>query len=294
MTWNDYYADEEIKAQLKAISESTRVDEQMVRRSVYGSNGRPSGLPIVLLHGPPGTGKTQGMKVVAAQTNKHLYILSLKGLVAQSQVRDLFGAILEELASLRDAIVFIDECEEFFQARSSFEGYASVEVQHHKHIVTTFIQWADGLEKRDVQAHGLLLCLATNMKDALDSAILDRARKHIQFHLPNRAQRLDWWTRHSRHLGSSQHVELAAISEGLSFRGLWAASEQAIEEALSESGEVPSALAYRRSIKSLLAESQKTLIGIAKQLVQGTRTSLSWLNEIAWARQNVMSLRSRF
>ena len=26
------------------------------------------------------------------------------------------------------------------------QGYASVEVQHQKHIVTTLIQWADGLD----------------------------------------------------------------------------------------------------------------------------------------------------
>ncbi|CAK0873200.1 unnamed protein product [Prorocentrum cordatum] len=93
LTWNEYYADDEIKAQLRAISESTPADEQVLRRSVYGSNGRPSGPPIVLLHGPPGTGKTQGMRVVAAQTKKTLYMLSLKGLVGQNQIRDLFGAI---------------------------------------------------------------------------------------------------------------------------------------------------------------------------------------------------------
>ena len=86
------------------------------------------------------------------------------------------------------------------------QGYASVEVQHQKHIVTTLIQWADGLEKHDFGAHGLLLCLATNMKDALDPAISDRARKHIEFHLPSKAQRLDWWERHSRHLRSSEHT----------------------------------------------------------------------------------------
>ena len=186
-----------------------------------------------------------------------------------------------------------DECEEFFQSCSSFEGYASVEVQHQKHIVTTFIQWADGLEKHDVGAHGLLLCLATNMKDALDPAISDRARKHIEFHLPSKAQRLDWWERHSRHLRSSEHMQLARVSEGLSFRGLWAAAEKAIEVSMNKSGEPPSSLDYKRCVTSLLAQPQRTPIAIAKDLMWGTRSLFNWLNEFAWARQNVQFLRSR-
>ena len=52
------------------------------------------------------------MKVVAAQTKKDLYVLSLQGLVMQGQIRD----VLEELASLRDAIVFLDACEDFFKS----------------------------------------------------------------------------------------------------------------------------------------------------------------------------------
>jgi len=260
---------------------------------VYGKNVGPSGPPIVLLHGPPGTGKTQGMKVVAAQTKKHLYVLSLKGLVAHSHIRELFSAILEELASLRDAIVFLDECEEFFQSRSSFEGYASVEVQHQKHLVTTFIQWADGLEKQDFGAHGLLLCLATNMKNALDPAISDRARKHIEFHLPNKMQRLDWWKRHAQHLGSSEHMQLARVSEGLSFRGLWAASEKAIEVSMSRSREPPSSSDYKRCVTALLAQPQKTPTEMARDMMWGVRNFLNGVNEFAWALGNYDSLRSR-
>merc|ERR1719433_2655776 len=96
LTWDEYSADEELKAQLKAISSLTEQRQgHDIRVQVYGNDARPSGPPIVLLHGPPGTGKTQGMKVVAAQTEKHLYVLSLKGLVAHGQIRDLFAAILE-------------------------------------------------------------------------------------------------------------------------------------------------------------------------------------------------------
>ena len=104
LTWEEYCA-EELNAHLKAISSLT--DQgcgQAMHVQVNGKNTQPSGPPIVLLHGPPGTGKTQGMKVMAVQTKKNLYILSLKGLVANSQIRDIFSAILEELASLRDAI----------------------------------------------------------------------------------------------------------------------------------------------------------------------------------------------
>merc|ERR1712029_227405 len=109
--------------------------------------------------------------------------------------------------------------------------------------------------------------------------ISDRARKHIEFHLPNKVQRLDWWARHSRHLRSSDHMQLAKVSGGLSFRGLWAASEKAIEATMNRSGEPPSILDYKRCVTSLLAQPHKTPIEIAKELMWGTRNLFNWLNE---------------
>ena len=298
LTWDEYLADDELKVQLKAVASITdRSREKEMRMRVHGNNAIPSGPPIMLLYGPPGTGKTYGMKVVAAQTKKNLYILSLKGLVGNGQIREVFSAILQELASMRDAIVFLDECEEFFESRASFGSYNSVDIVHKKHIVTTFIQWADGLAKGDFTDHGLLLCLATNMKDALDPAVADRARKQIEFKLPNHAQRLRWWTRHARHLGSSasqpkssalpllsgdpwelalksqasEHEHLARLSEGLSFRNLWAVSEQALEAALSRSAQEPSFEDYKRCVVSLRPQA---LLEMAKKALVYTRHGL--------------------
>ena len=72
--------EEQLKAQLKAISSLTD-------QSLYGKNAQQSEPPIVLLRGPLGTEKTQGMEVVAAQTKKDLYVLSHNGLVAHSQIQ---------------------------------------------------------------------------------------------------------------------------------------------------------------------------------------------------------------
>eukprot|EP00929_Paragymnodinium_shiwhaense_P021690 TRINITY_DN14081_c0_g1_i3.p1 TRINITY_DN14081_c0_g1~~TRINITY_DN14081_c0_g1_i3.p1 ORF type:complete len:602 (-),score=55.88 TRINITY_DN14081_c0_g1_i3:224-1987(-) len=282
LTWSEYHADAKLKAQLQSIASATGQSiADAMRWKVYGANVRPSGPPIVLLHGPPGTGKTQGMKVVAAQTNRQLYVLSLKGLVVHSQIRELFSAILEELTCLRDAVVFVDECEEFFQSRISFEGYASVEVQHHKHLVTTFIQWADGLEKRGFQKSSVLLCLATNMKDALDPAILDRANIFL------------WWQLHAQHLAPAEHIQLARASKELSFRGLWAASEKTIEVQLQSSGRPPSCADYKECISSVKAKRRASPLDVARDTMDGASRVMNWFNAFVWTAQNIQYYVSR-
>ena len=102
--------EEQLKAQLKAISSLTD-------QSLYGKNAQPSEPPIVLLRGPPGTEKTQGMEVVAVQTKKNLYILSHNGL--RLRLGAQAAAEAEAEADEGDEIDEADEAEDEADASST-------------------------------------------------------------------------------------------------------------------------------------------------------------------------------
>jgi hypothetical protein len=55
----------------------------------YESKGIPYTLGI-MLHGPPGTGKTSTIKAIANVTNRHIFNISLKDITTKSQLNNLF------------------------------------------------------------------------------------------------------------------------------------------------------------------------------------------------------------
>ena len=72
-------------------------------------------MPIVLFHGPPGTGKTHAMRVLAATAHLQPWRVSAKKLQEDSyQAASLWRRTLDHLDKLNSAIVFIDECEVLF------------------------------------------------------------------------------------------------------------------------------------------------------------------------------------
>lgn len=66
-----------------------RVDMFINNKNWYEEKGLPYTLGI-LLHGPPGTGKTSLIKAIAKDTNRHIFNIKLSDYTTQSQLRDLF------------------------------------------------------------------------------------------------------------------------------------------------------------------------------------------------------------
>ena len=128
----------------------------------------PSG---VLLHGPPGTGKTMMAKAVANETDATFIKMAGSELVRKfigegsRLVRDLF-----ELAEERaPAIVFIDEIDAIAAKRTESKTSGDAEVQR---TMMQLLSEMDGFEERgDVR-----IIAATNRFDMLDRAILRPGR----------------------------------------------------------------------------------------------------------------------
>jgi len=138
-----------------------------------------------LFAGPSGTGKTLAAEVLANELQLDLYRIDLSRVVSkyigetEKNLRKVFDAAEEG-----GAVLLFDEADALFGKRSevkdSHDRYANIEISY--------------LLQRMENYRGLAI-LATNMKQALDSAFLRRIRFVIQFPFPDAKLREKIWQR---------------------------------------------------------------------------------------------------
>ena len=167
----------------------------------------PSG---VLLHGPPGTGKTMLAKAVANQTDATFIKMAGSELVRKfigegaRLVRDLF-----ELASEREpAIIFIDEIDAIAAKRTESKTSGDAEVQR---TMMQLLSEMDGFEDRGE----IRIIAATNRFDMLDRAILRPGRfdRLIEVPEPDIEGREQVFEIHTRDMNVADDVDYAALAE---------------------------------------------------------------------------------
>ena len=173
----------------------------------------PSG---VLLHGPPGTGKTMLAKAVANQTDATFIKMAGSELVHKfigegaKLVRDLF-----ELARQQEpAVVFIDEIDAIAAKRTESKTSGDAEVQR---TMMQLLAEMDGFEDRGQ----ISIIAATNRFDMLDRAILRPGRfdRLIEVPRPDVDGREIIFQIHTRNMNISDEIdfaELAELAEGAS------------------------------------------------------------------------------
>jgi len=173
----------------------------------------PSG---VLLHGPPGTGKTMLAKAVANQTDATFIKMAGSELVHKfigegaKLVRDLF-----ELARQHQpAVIFIDEIDAIAAKRTESKTSGDAEVQR---TMMQLLSEMDGFEDRG----DIRIIAATNRFDMLDRAILRPGRfdRLIEVPEPDEAGREQIFRIHTRSMSVDDNVDfgrLAAMAEGAS------------------------------------------------------------------------------
>jgi proteasome regulatory subunit len=166
----------------------------------------PSG---VLLHGPPGTGKTMLAKAVANQTDATFIKMAGSELVHKfigegaKLVRDLFEVARQQ----EPAVVFIDEIDAIAAKRTESKTSGDAEVQR---TMMQLLSEMDGFEDRGQ----ISIIAATNRFDMLDRAILRPGRfdRLIEVPKPGQEGREIIFEIHTRDMNVSDDVDYAELA----------------------------------------------------------------------------------
>jgi len=193
--------------QIREVREA--VEEPLINAEQFEAIGiePPSG---VLLHGPPGTGKTMLAKAVANETDATFIKMAGSELVRKfigegsRLVRDLF-----ELAAEREpAVIFIDEIDAIAAKRTESKTSGDAEVQR---TMMQLLSEMDGFDERGE----IRIIAATNRFDMLDRAILRPGRfdRLIEVPEPTHEGRERILDIHADGMGLTEDVDLPAIAE---------------------------------------------------------------------------------
>ncbi len=162
----------------------------------------------VLLHGPPGCGKTLIARAVAYETSAHFLHINGPEIIdkwygaSEAQLRTLF----EQARRQAPAIIFIDEIDAIAPKREDMGSNQQVE----RRVVAQLLALMDGLDARG----DVVVIAATNLPNALDPALRRPGRfdREIAIGVPDKIGRREILEIYTRGMPLAEGVDLERLA----------------------------------------------------------------------------------
>jgi len=191
--------EETIKALREMVELPLRYPELFTRLGVDPPKG-------VLLHGPPGTGKTRLAQAVANESDAEFFAINGPEIMgsAYGESEKRLREVFEEAERSQPAIVFIDEIDSIAPKRQNVQGEAE------KRLVAQLLTLMDGLQSRA----NLVVIAATNRPDAIDEALRRPGRfdREIVIGVPDENGRREILSIHTRGMPLGEGVDLTELA----------------------------------------------------------------------------------
>ncbi|MBC7160070.1 MAG: CDC48 family AAA ATPase [Porphyrobacter sp.] len=214
--------EETIKALREMVELPLRYPELFIRLGVDPPKG-------VLLHGPPGTGKTRLAQAVANESDAEFFTINGPEIMgsAYGESEKRLREVFEQATRSAPAIIFIDEIDSIAPKRQNVHGEAE------KRLVAQLLTLMDGLHTRA----NLVVIAATNRPDAVDEALRRPGRldREIIIGVPDENGRREILAIHTRGMPLGEGVdlkELARSTHGFVGADLAALTREAAIEAV--------------------------------------------------------------
>lgn len=178
-TFKQSFATKNAEAALKNIVLETNLEARLKRIALSTANTKNNRAPYrhLLLHGPPGTGKTMFAKGLARESGLHYAIMTggdvaPLGKDAVTELHKLFDWANASSTS-KGVMIFVDEADAFLRKRSTEQISEDM-----RNALNAF------LYRTGEASHKFMIVYASNQPEQFDWAINDRIDELIEFKLP--------------------------------------------------------------------------------------------------------------